>query len=210
VTLDADLPTGWRRPFVRFWLRNGWRGVAWVTAPILVIAVILVWSATRQSTSAGRQGALQGGYSFAIPAGWDVANRCHDSPIDTYDLPDRGTYWYENNDEVCLRPDRYHDPGVYLLSLLVDEGEPLDQRIFDLSNSLGGAVPGYTPCGRQVTGQESTEPSVELCMKHSDEVHGTLRVRLYLTRAVVEMCQEIDVPAVRDACDRTWRSIQVS
>src|SRR5262249_51500952 len=184
ASADDPLPDEWRRPFVRFWHRNGWRGVTLVAVVVLCAAGAAIWSAVQSSTMTGRMKARSDRYTFQAPNGWDVRLVCSDQHI-------RMDSHYKDN--TCLRPDSDTDAGIYLTMLDADPTNPPPPP--QLADQLAAQVTGYQPCGSAKMSLDD-QHAAEACLHQSDPsgtYHpGRLLVRVSGSDIMVEVCLSTD------------------
>ncbi len=196
---DPPLPTGWKRPFVRFHRRNGTRGV--VIAAVVVAAVIGigVYSAITFATAGSRIAAPSGHYSTLVPHGWDYKVTCTDAPVNLPGSP---------ADVVCLRPDRAAPAGVYLDTASLDQSAPL--TLAELSDRVAQGLSGYSPCAPPKTTTEDGPTEVVCLQRGGTTQTGVLRVRIVGSRALIEVCARTDDPRIAADCVNVWREVQVA
>jgi hypothetical protein len=70
-----------------------------------------------------------------------------------------------------------------------------------------GTIAGYGTCGTTVDDQDAVAPSATICLKRTTG-DGELRVRLYETRAIVEVCAHTEQAGIKQGCDLAWRGIR--
>lgn len=186
---EQTVAPGWRRPFKRFWRRQGWRGVAIVAAVFVVVAGAGIWSLVHP---AGRRlAAVSGRFTFEVPPGWHYDNPCHEHPLSG-----------ETEDTSCTRPDGSGDAVVYLLSVPVDSSIPVLESRTRIVADLSKRVSPYATC--------DTVPDAhpeDVCLRQDPDRKGELRVRIYSTYAVVALCERTDQAKVQQGCDGIWRSV---
>jgi hypothetical protein len=202
---DPPLPTGWKRPFVRFYQRNGTRGVVIATIVAVGLIGVGVYSAITFATAGSRIGATSGKYSTLVPHGWDFKLTCRDAPVS---LPDDSRAIDGPEDITCLRPDRGAQAGVYLDMVAVDQSAA--PTLAQLADSIAKGLSGYSPCDPPKTSTESG-PTEVVCLHRSGTTEaGVLRVRIIGTRALVEVCTRTDEPQIAADCVNVWREVQVA
>jgi hypothetical protein len=202
ASADNPLPAGWRRPFVRFWRRNGWRGVALVAVVVLCGAGASIWSAIHSSNMTGRIKASSDGYTFQAPDGWNVRLTCGDQPFRM------DSHAAEN---TCLDPHSGADAGIYLTRLGHDPTDPPPLPQF--ADQLVTRVAVHEPCGpaKMAPGDQH---AAEACLHWLDasgtDHPGRLLVRVAGSVIMVEVCLSTDRPEISSGCDAVWTSIQLA
>jgi hypothetical protein len=200
---DAGLPTGWRRPFVRFWLRHGWRGVALVSAPVLLVLVAVGYSLVHPSPTGATVAMPSGSFTFDPPRGWNVQFTCSDNPLHGRTLSTVVP------DSACARPDRHGDAGAYVMSVDVDSSVPPRKALTTLIGDLTTAAHPYDTCGTQSHDEDTYTPSADICLMRSD-ASGQLRLKIYKTFAVVVLCLHSERADVKQGCDLVWQGVHVT
>jgi hypothetical protein len=189
---------GVKRFVIRFWRRNGWKGVIAVAAVVVAAAGIAIYSVVHQPETGGtvsahrpdRPGRVDPGpgYAFDLPRGWAHDPNCGSGWISTIPFGDG-----------CTKPDGKADAGVYLLSQQV----AVDRPATDVAAELAPNVTRYRPCagssGEIVCLENPAQPAQK----------GQLRVRVYRTLAVIVLCVGTERGAILRGCDLVWTHIHV-
>jgi hypothetical protein len=191
VPTDDDLPTGWRRPFVRFWLRYEWRGVAVVGVVALLLAACGGWSLLNRDAPTQMDDRTNS-YVFGDPSGWHASLDCVQEGL-LKDRPFEGT---------CVQPDHpaTADPlaGAYVAAGRPPTGSASGPG--PVARALAGRLVGYEPCGQPVVdGANAT-----LCLSGAAQ-RGELRVKVGPAVVLVVLCVRTDVPGISHGCDDVWR-----
>jgi hypothetical protein len=184
-------PTGWKRPFVRFWRRYRWPGVATVGVIALLVITAGIWSVVHPAPTAGSAAAPSDRYTFDVPKTWQFSAHCASFPLDEK---------RQSADDTCTMPDLQNEAGVYLTAVsLAPAGGETPETV---TARLVGQVPGYVSCHGDKLGclNGATDPGHQ----------GLLRTRVFPTFAIVEICLRTELSGIRPGCDLVWNSIHAS
>lgn len=201
---EPPLPTGWKRPFVRFYRRNGMRGVVIVGAVVAVVVGAGTLSVITWNTAGHRISAASGRYATLVPHGWNFHVLCEDAPVT---LPeDNGPI--KDADITCLRPDPKAPAGVYLD--LADLDQSAAPTLPTVTASIANHLSRYSPCEPPKTSTEDG-PTEVVCLQRTGSTEaGVVRVRIFGTVALIEVCAHTDEPPIAAECVNVWRGVQVS
>ncbi len=181
---------------VRFRNPYGRRGVAAVLAVVICLLAIGVYALVPVASSGGSVAAASGRYAYEIPEGWTHRMRCEDAPLSGSDLFQDG----------CTRPaGRAGTAGVYLVSVA---GQTDAASVL---GALRGEVAGYTACSETHHAIEE-EPSSVACLQSTSEPKnkGEMRVRMFGSTVVVELCLLTDQPEVEKGCNFVWAPLRLT
>jgi uncharacterized protein YceK len=201
---EPPLPTGWQRPFVQFYRRNGMRGVVIVMAVLAVVVGAGTLSLVTWSTAGHRISAASGRYNTLVPHGWDFQVDCQDAP---FTLPEANGP-IKDADITCLRPDPKAPAGVYLDLVYLDQST--SPALATVTDSIANQLSRYSPCEPPMTPTEDG-PTEVVCLQRTGSTEaGVLRVRIFGTIALIEVCAHTDEPPIAAECVNVWRGVQVS
>ena len=169
--------------------RHVWRAVAAVVAVVIGVGVYAV---VRAVSSGGTVTAASGRYAFEIPEGWA---RCDGSPLRGSDIVQDG----------CVRPDGPDGAGVYFVSM-ANRTEAAT-----VLGTLSGEVAGYTTCSEVYVATEE-EPSDVACLQSTSDPQqkGEMRVRMFGSTVVAQVCLRTDQPDVEEGCDAVWARVRLA
>ena len=198
MTDSPEQPTAGaiKRRLVRFRNRYGWQGIAAVSAAALCLVAIGVYSVLHLASSGGSVAAASGRYAYEIPKGWTYRVPCNDTPVSGRDLVHDG----------CTRPPDFSGgAGVYLMSVANQT------QAASILGELSSGVAGYGFCS---TAHEATEddPSSTACLQSTSQPQqkGEMRVRMFGSTVVVELCLRTDQPDIEKGCDFVWAHIRLT